>query len=173
MALFMIAALLLKAQVSIYSVKADSIAGNNKIDFDAFRGKKILLVNIALNSPDTVQLKQLQSLHKAANRRLVIIAFPSNSFGNTPQTNNQVAQWLTAQYNIQFPVAQKDDVTGNNAQRIYKWLTKKTENSMMDMNIKGDYQKFLINENGVLIGVFDRSVQPVSEQLINEINKIN
>lgn len=163
-----------KAQsVSIYNLKEDSVIGNSKVDFNNFRGKKILIVNIAINSPDTVQLRQLQKLHAAAHRRLVIIAFPSNSFGNTPQTNSQIAQWLFTKYNIKFPVVKKDDVSGNNMQRIYKWLTNKTENSMMDITIRGDYQKFLINDKGELIGVFDKSIQPLHELIINEINKIH
>ena len=157
--------------VSVYNLKADSVIGNSKIDFNNFKGKKILIVNIAINSPDTVQLKEMQKLYAAAHRRLIIIAFPSNSFGNTPQNNNQIAQWLFTKYKIKFPVVKKDDVLGNNMQRIYKWLTNKAENTMMDMTIKGDYQKFLINDRGELIGVFDKSISPLHELIINEINK--
>jgi glutathione peroxidase len=168
---FVIAFQLVRSQPIAYHLKEDSIIGSSKIDFSSYVGKKILLVNISLNSADTTQLRQLQQLYSICYRRLVIIAFPSNSFGTEPRTNSQIAQILQNNFKISFPVAKKDDVVGANIQKVYKWLTKKTDNTMMDCTIRGDYQKFLIDANGKLIGVFDRNISPLNEIILNEINK--
>jgi glutathione peroxidase len=155
----------------IYQFKADSITGNNKIDFAKFAGKKILIVNIGSRSPDSVQLEQLKELHHQFKSRLVIVAFPSNSFDAEPLNDNQISKYFSGIRKLPFVVASKGSVAGNNMQPLYKWLTDKINNAIMNSRVRDNFQKYLISEKGQLIGVFDKRVLPFDPTLLKAINQ--
>jgi glutathione peroxidase len=154
---------------SIYSINYTTISGVSK-SFNAHQGKQILIVNIATNSPDTVQLAGLQQLQQQYGDNLVVIAFPSNDFNHEPRTNAEIAQFCQTNYGATFTIAQKGVVTGVNKQAIYNWLASAMENGIMNAPVMGDYQKFLIDKEGSLDAVFNSSVQPMSNTIINAIN---
>lgn len=163
--------LLISASVlltSIYSLHFTDIEGN-QINMSAYQHKKILLVNIATGSTQANQLTGLQQLHQTYGDSLVIIAFPSNSFGNESKTNAEIKQYCQNQHGVTFKIASKNAVTGGGIQSIYNWLSSKISNGMMDAVLTRDFQKFLIDTDGKLIGAFGGSVLPTDSQLINAI----
>lgn len=153
---------------SIYSITVTDIDGG-QINFSEFQGKKILIVNTASNSRYVSQYGELQQLHQAYGDSVVIIAFPSNSFDNEPMTNAEIKAFCQNNYNVTFKIAQKASVAGANVQSIYNWLAQQSENGVMNGVVVTDFQKFLIDENGLLIGVFAPSINPLHNSITNAL----
>ena len=150
----------------IYHFKVPSLIGN-EINFSSFQGKKILIVNIASNTKDSVQITQLQQLQEQFQNTLVVVSFPSKDFTpDDPATDAEIVSKWKSGNRIKYPMGITLRVTGSGMHPLYKWLTKKEKNGMLDATVKGNFQKFLINENGKLVGVFDASVSPLDPRLV-------
>lgn len=153
---------------SVYSFQVTDI-DNNTINLSNYQGKKILFVNIATGSSQVSQLGQLQQLNQIYGDSLVIIGFPSNSFGHEPRTNIEIKEFCQSQYNISFLLAAKSSVNGGAIQPVYNWLTRQSENGTVNNDVLNDYQKFLVDKDGTLIGVFSSQVLPMDSTLQNAI----
>ena len=156
---------------SIYSFQITDI-NNNTINFNDFQGKKLLLVNIATGSTRVSQLSQLEQLNQKYGDSLVIIAFPSNSFGHESRTNSEIKQFCQSQYGITFRLIGKTSVNGGPIHPVYNWLTHQSENGTFNNVVYDDFQKFLIDKNGSLIGVFNSKVLPTDPLIINAITNL-
>jgi glutathione peroxidase len=154
--------------VSIYNFQITDV-DNNTINFSDFQGKKILLVNIATGSTNVAQLGQLQQLNQQYNDSLVIIGFPSNSFGHESRNNIEIKQFCQLQYSTSFRLAAKGSVRGSDIQPLYNWLTHQSENGVLSNDVAADFQKFLVDRNGLLIGVFGSEVGPMDSTIQNAI----
>lgn len=157
--------------VSIYSFQFNGIVGNTIINMNSFHNKKILLVNTASNSPFTSQYAELEQLHQLYKDSLVIIAFPSNSFGHEPNNNIAINLFLLQNYHPHFKIAAKADVTGSSALPVFKWIAEIGQNGVMNNTIADDFYKFLIDGNGNLIGAFSSTVSPMSNEIQNAIRE--
>lgn len=155
---------------SIYTLSYTDIDGTSQ-SFGASQGKKILLVNIATNSEYAGQLTGLQQLYELHHDSLEIIAFPSNNFGNETRTNAEIKQFCQTNYSTTFKLAAKGNVTGAGMLPIYNWLAQVSENGVMNGNVVGDFQKFLIDKNGQLIGVFAPEITPMDTTITNSITE--
>jgi glutathione peroxidase len=155
--------------VSIYSFQFNSINGNSVININSYQGKKILLVNTASNSPYTSQYAALEQLHQLYKDSLVIIAFPSNSFGHEPGNNEAIKNFIQQNYHTHFKIAAKADITGTNALPIFKWVAEAAQNGVMNNTITNDFYKFLIDGQGNLIGAYTSTVSPMSNEIKNAI----
>lgn len=155
---------------SIYTYEAPSINGGT-IDFEQYEGKKIFIVNIATGSEHASQLPELEQLYQQHKDSMVVIGFPSNSFGKEPLSNEQIETTLRSTYGITFPLAAKVLVSGDSAHAVYKWLTSKDENGVIKTRIRGDYQKYLINSQGKLVGIFDTATSPISQRVQTAIQQ--
>ena len=145
---------------SIYSFTITNTQGGN-IPLSDYQHKTLLLVNIATGNQARVgQLAGLQQLQQEYADSLVVIAFPSNSFGNEDLSNEELLHYCQYNYSSTFLVAAKGSVDSTDMQPIYNWLTKKTENGIMDSRVKSDFQKYIINRDGNLSGVFSGAVLP-------------
>jgi glutathione peroxidase len=155
--------LLLFTSVSIYTLSPQSVSGG-AINFNQYQGKCMLITNIATGSVYAPQLAQLQQLYQQQNGNLVVIAFPSNSFGNEPRSNTQLASFLDSAYGVAFPVAAKCNVIDSTGpvDAVYQWLTKKSLNGTGSSLIEGDFQKYLINKQGRIVGIFDPATSPLN-----------
>jgi len=153
---------------SIYSVHFNNIDGNDQ-SFSFCQGKKILIVNIATGSQRVNQLAGLQQLQEQYSDSLVIVAFPSNSFGHESRSNSEIKTFCQSQYNVSFVLGEKGNVTGENKLAIYNWLTSVSDNGVMNSVVSGDFQKFLVDKNGSLIGVFGPVVEPADSMLVQAI----
>jgi glutathione peroxidase len=151
-------ALLVQQPASIYNFQV-AAANGGTIDFGQYEGKRILIVNTATQSTQASQFAQLQQLQNSNANDLVVIAFPSNSFGGEPVGNGAMTAYLDSAYNVSFPVAAKVDV---HAAPIYHWLSTKDENGKMQIKVRGNFAKYLIDKQGHLVGYFDSTVAPLS-----------
>ena len=152
---------------NIYSFKVKSVTGK-EIDFSAFRGKKILIVNTASECGYTPQYADLEKLYEEHKTNLVIVGFPTNDFGHQePGTNQQIETFCKKNYGVTFPIAEKITVKGPETAPIYKWLTSKDQNGVLDATIKWNFNKFLIDEQGHLLKKFDSPVSPLSHEIID------
>lgn len=156
-------------QKSIYDFKVEALDGGT-IDFASFKGKKILIVNTASKCGYTPQYEGLEALYKKMGGKLVIVGFPANNFGGQePGTNIEINEFCKKNYGVTFPLASKISVKGDDMAPIYKWLCNKSENGVLNAEIKWNFNKFLIDENGKLLYYFDSKVTPMSEELISKL----
>jgi len=154
---------------SIYDFKVESLEGNS-IDFSAFKGKKILIVNTASECGFTPQYEGLQKLYETYKDKLVVVGFPANNFGaQEPGTNLEIKSFCKDHYGVSFPMAAKVSVKGDDIAPIYKWLCNKSENGVMDAEIKWNFGKFLLDEKGKLITYFPSKVTPMSEEITSKL----
>ena len=169
--LFLITSIVVSALfVSFYSLSVPSITNNNTIQFNSFQNKKVLLVNTATASSSANQLQQLQQLYMQHKDSMVIIAFPSNSFGNEPRNNNRLRKYMRDTLGLTFLIAEKSPVKGDNVNAIFEWLRRKVQNDVTNAKAKTDFQKFLIDKQGQLVGIFDSSISPLSTTMQNAIH---
>lgn len=154
------------AATSIYDFKVASLDGGT-IDFSKYKGKKILIVNTASKCGYTKQYKGLQELYEKYKDKLVIIGFPANNFGGQePGSNEEIEAFCEKNYGVSFPMAKKISVKGDDIHPLFKWLTNKKENGVMDADIRWNFTKFLINEKGKLVAKFDSAVEPMSPDIL-------
>lgn len=154
--------------LSLYEISYFNAAGETK-SFSQLQGKKILIVNIATGSPRVDQLEGLKQLQEQFADSLVVIAFPSNSFDNEPRTTEEIVQFCNQQYGINFLLGAKGNVTGPDKSTIFAWLADRTMNGVMNAPVIGDFQKFLIDKDGSIIGTFAPSISPLDPKIVNAI----
>jgi glutathione peroxidase len=151
---------------SIHRFKVKSIEGAT-IDFASFKGKKILVVNTASECGYTPQYEDLQKLYDQYKSKLVVVGFPANNFGSQePGSDTEIRAFCKARYGVTFPLASKISVKGNDMAPIYKWLTSKSENGVLDATITWNFNKFLLDENGKLLAYFPSKVKPMGDEIL-------
>lgn len=150
---------------NIYQFKVAALDGST-IDFASFKGKKILVVNTASECGYTPQYKDLEALYQRYKEKLVIVGFPANNFGGQePGSNEEIKSFCQKNYGVSFLMAAKVSVKGDDMAPIYQWLTSKTQNHVMDAEVKWNFNKFLIDEQGRLLTKFDSRVTPLSDEI--------
>ena len=154
---------------SIHQFKVESLNGGT-IDFSEFKGKKILIVNTASECGFTPQYEGLEALYNEHKKELVVVGFPANNFGGQePGSNAEIKAFCEQNYGVSFPMAEKVSVKGDDMASIFKWLTSKEENGIKDVEIKWNFTKFLLDENGHLIATFESKVKPQSDEILEAI----
>ncbi len=150
---------------SIYNINIDSLTGK-KIDLNEFKGKKILFVNVASKCGFTPQYAALQKLHETYKDKLVVIGLPCNQFGGQePGDAEQIENFCSVNYGVEFLITEKIDVKGENQHPLYQWLTKKELNGVNSSSVKWNFQKYLIDEEGKYIDVFYSLTKPLSNKI--------
>lgn len=155
------------AQTSgFYSFKVKTLEGKD-FDLSSLKGKKVMVVNVASKCGFTPQYKDLEALYERYNGELVIIGFPANNFMNQePGSAAEIRQFCTENYGVTFPIMEKISVKGRDMHPLYKWLTSKEKNGVIDAEVSWNFQKFLIDENGKLVDVLKPKEKPDSEKVI-------
>ncbi len=154
---------------SIYDFKVTSLDGGI-IDFAAFKGKKILIVNTASKCGFTPQYEGLEKLYEQYKDKLVIVGFPANNFfSQEPGSNETIGEFCKKNYGVTFPMAAKISVKGKNIAPIYQWLCHKEENGVMDAKITWNFNKFLLDEKGTIIAKFNSKTTPLSEEITSKL----
>jgi len=155
---------------TLYDFKVPSLDGST-IDFSKYKGKKVLIVNTASECGYTPQYADLEKLYEAHKSNLVVVGFPANNFGGQePGTNTEIKEFCKKNYGVTFPMAGKVSVKGDDIHPLFKWLTTKSENGVMDAEIKWNFTKFLLDEKGKLIAVFPSKINPNSEEITKYLN---
>ncbi|MCI0920162.1 glutathione peroxidase [Sphingobacterium rhinopitheci] len=145
---------------TIYDYSFKTINGEDKSLAD-FKGKKILVVNTASKCGFTKQYKDLQKLHEMYGEQLVIIGFPANNFGSQePGSNEDISTFCEENYGVTFLMAEKVDVKGDKINPLFKFLTTQ-DNPDFSGDIKWNFEKFLINEDGKLMHRYRSQVSPL------------
>jgi glutathione peroxidase len=154
-----------------YDLKTKTIDGESFL-FSSLKGKKVLIVNTASKCGYTPQYKDLEAIYqkyKADN--FVIIGFPANNFmSQEPGSNSDIKEFCTKNYGVTFPMMSKISVKGDDIDPIYEWLTSKAKNGVIDSKVKWNFQKYMIDEKGNLVGVVDPGEKPDSQKILNWIN---
>ena len=153
-----------------FDLSIKSIDGKN-IDFDQYKGKTILVVNVASNCGFTKQYSGLQELYdKYRDNGLVVMGVPSNQFGGQePGANEEIKDFCETNFNITFPITDKVEVKGDNSHEIYKWAKKNYGKSTVP---KWNFHKILINKHGKIQNTFNSFIDPLSKKIIKEIEAI-
>ena len=156
------------ATTNFHSFKMKGIDGK-EIDFSQFKGKKIIVLNTASKCGYTPQYADWEKFHKE-NKDIVILGFPANEFGGQePGSAEDIANFCEKNYGVTFTITEKIDVKGNNQHPLYAWLTQKKLNGVKDSEVKWNFQKYLVSENGELLEVYSSSVKPMSKELISAL----
>ena len=155
-------------QSSIHQFSIRALDSDETINFQDFQGKKILVVNVASKCGFTNQYEDLEKLYQANKDDLVVIGFPCNQFmGQEPGSEKDIAQFCSLTYGVSFTMTEKVDVKGENAHEIYQWLTQKALNGQSDYKISWNFNKFLLDENGEILGHFESGVKPMDDKIIS------
>ncbi|HSH19534.1 MAG TPA: glutathione peroxidase [Draconibacterium sp.] len=158
------------AQQSFYDFKVKDIEGND-FDLSTLKGKKVLVVNTASKCGNTPQYEQLQKLYEEyGDKGFTIIGFPANNFGKQePGSNAEIEEFCTKNYGVTFTMMSKISVKGDDIDPLYKWLTSKSQNGVLDSEVGWNFQKYLIDENGKLVKMVAPRVKPDDEQIVSWI----
>lgn len=149
-----------------YDFKVKTLEGKD-FDFASLKGRKVMVVNTASKCGFTPQYEDLEKLYEQYGQKLVIIGFPANNFMNQEPGNAlEIRQFCTDKYGVTFPMMEKISVKGNDMHPLYKWLTSKDKNGVMDSEVKWNFQKYLIDENGKLVDVIYTKEKPGSDKVI-------
>jgi glutathione peroxidase len=151
---------------SVYSFTLKSIDGP-PVSLRSYKGKVLLLVNVASKCGYTPQYAGLESLYeKYKDRGLVIVGIPANNFAaQEPGTNAEIKTFCRNKYNVSFPMMAKVSVVGEDKTPLYVFLTDKSVNPQIGGDIKWNFTKFLFDRNGKPVERFEPAVTPDSPQV--------
>src|SRR4051794_34315140 len=139
------------------------------VPLKAYRGKVLLIVNVASHCGFTPQYKELEAVYeKYKDKGFVVLGFPCNQFGaQEPGTNEEIKQFCSSKYNVSFPLFDKIEVNGPNRAPLYASLA--GEGSPYPGDIKWNFSKFLIGRDGKILKRFDSRVVPNSPEVTGAI----
>lgn len=150
---------------TVYDFKLKTLDGE-ETSLSKFKGKKILIVNVASKCGYTPQYKNLQALNDQYGKKVIVVGFPANNFGGQePGTGSEIKDFCTKNYGVTFPMMEKISVKGKDMHPLYKWLSTKEENGVSDDSPSWNFCKYLIDENGKLIKFFPSRVDPLSTEI--------
>ena len=160
-----------KFMKSIYDYKVDD-SQKNPVSLSDYKGKTLLIVNVASRCGLTPQYKGLQELYsKYSNKDFEILAFPCNQFGaQEPGSNEEIQEFCDTNFNVSFKIFDKINVNGSNASPLFKHLKNEAKGLMGSEAIKWNFTKFLIDNNGSVIKRY--SPQTTTDKIDKDLSKI-
>jgi glutathione peroxidase len=154
---------------NFYEFKMKAINGK-EIDFSQYKGKKVLVVNVASKCGFTKQYEDLQKLHEMYGNKVVILGFPANNFNSQePGSNEDIQEFCKKNFGVTFQLFEKISVKGDDQHPLFQYLTKKELNGKINQEPKWNFNKYLINEKGEVVKWWPSEVKPLSEEIVNEI----
>lgn len=159
------------AQHSFYDYTVKDVYGD-EYDLAQLQGKKVLVVNTASECALTPQYEELEKLYEAyGGEDFTILAFPTNDFGNQePGSNEEIAEFCSSKYHITFPVMAKITVKGDDMHPLYRWLTQASENGIEESRVLWNFQKYMIDEGGTLVGHVSPVKKPDCKEILSWIS---
>jgi len=157
---------------SVYNFTLPSIDGE-PTSLSTYKGKVILLVNVASRCGFTPQYSALESLYeKYKDQGFVILGFPANNFGGQePGTNSEIKNFCTLKYNVTFPMFAKVSVKGDDCTPLYQYLTQQANPAVVG-DIKWNFTKFLVDRSGKVVARFESPVKPDSPEVVEAIERL-
>lgn len=143
------------------------------ITLDEYAGEVLLLVNVASKCGFTGQYADLQKLFETYEEKgLVVLGFPANDFlGQEPGTNEEIQEFCTLNYGVTFPVFAKLSVKGKDQHPLYEFLTNKTTNPGFGGDISWNFNKFLVDQQGRVIGRFGSRDKPLDKSIVQAVEQ--
>ncbi|HNQ13497.1 MAG TPA: glutathione peroxidase [Bacteroidia bacterium] len=161
---------MISPKTSIFNIQYTDIHGEQK-DLSEYRGKKLMIVNVASECGYTYQYKNLQKLSES-REDIVIIGFPSNQFGEQePGDNTQIQNFCSSKYQVSFPMGSKTEVKGKGKSNLYAWLTESDKNGWNTQEPNWNFNKYIISEDGTLLGWFPSKIEPDNEQMLKLLDQ--
>ena len=156
---------------SIYDFKVDGLDGK-QIDLSQYKGKKMLIVNVASYCGYTYQYEGLEKLYQTYKDKIIVIGFPANNFKQQePDSNEKIQDFCRKDKGVTFPIAKKVSVAGEDIHPLFKYLIEEAQKMHAEEPvIKWNFTKFLVDEKGNLIKVFRSKVEPMSEEITAYLN---
>jgi glutathione peroxidase len=160
------------AQESIHQFTVKDIDGKD-FPLSQLKGKKVMVVNTASKCGLTPQYEQLEQVYKKyGGDDFVIVGFPANDFmSQEPGSNDEIASFCQKNYGVTFPMMSKISVKGKGMNEVYKFLTTKAFNGLEDNEVKWNFQKYLIDEEGHLVKVIGPRTLPDDKEIIDWLTK--
>ena len=157
--------------VSLYDIPFETISGESS-SLAAYKGKKIVIVNTASDCGYTGQYEELQSLYAQAKGEIIIVGFPANDFkAQEKGSNEQIASFCKKNYGVEFPIAAKSSVVkGKEQHPVFAWLSDPAKNGWNKEAPAWNFSKYIIDEEGRLIGYFDPGVSPLGKDFLKALN---
>jgi glutathione peroxidase len=141
-----------------------------EINLSQYKGKKILVINVASECGYTKQYADLQKFHEKYGDKIVLLGFPANNFGGQePGSNEEIATFCQKNFGVTFQLFQKISVVGADQAPLYKWLSTKSENGWNEQAPKWNFCKYLIDEKGELLQYFGSSVKPSDNDIMKYV----
>ena len=170
--LFLLGTTLMAADKTVYDFTLNSIDGQ-PAPLAAYKGKVVMLVNVASRCGFTPQYSGLEALYeKYKDRNFVIVGIPANNFGaQEPGTNQEIKTFCTTKYHVTFPMMSKVSVKGDDKTPLYQFLTDKSANPQTGGDIQWNFTKFLIGPDGRVLARFEPDVTPDAPQVTAAIEK--
>ncbi len=158
------------AASSLYDFTMPALNGS-PTPLAGFKGKVVLVVNVASQCGYTPQYEGLQALYmKFKDRGFVIAGFPANNFGGQePGTNEEIGAFCKSKYGVTFPMFSKISVKGAGQAPLYKYLTDKAAHPKTGGEIQWNFTKFLVDREGRVIQRFEPAVEPQSRELVSAV----
>ncbi|WP_309498119.1 glutathione peroxidase [Sulfurovum sp.] len=157
-----------------YNFKANTITGE-EISMSQYKGKVLLVVNVASECGFTPQYEGLETLYQTYKKEgFEILAFPCNQFGGQePGTSEQIQNFCNVKFNTTFPLFEKIDVNGDTAHPLYVFLKNEAPGFLGSQSIKWNFTKFLLDNNGAVIARYGSSTKPkeISKEIEKELKK--
>lgn len=156
---------------SLHEYTVEDIYGE-PFDMASLKGNKVMVVNTASKCGLTPQYEDLEKLYQDyKDKGLVIIGFPANNFRNQePGTNEEIIEFCQSNYGVSFLMMDKISVVGDDMAPLYQWLTSKELNGKMDSEVSWNFQKYLIDENGMLVDMVPPREKPNSDRVMAWLN---
>ncbi|MEZ4905634.1 MAG: glutathione peroxidase [Spirosomataceae bacterium] len=142
-----------------------ALMGNEEIALSKYKGKKIILINVASARGYTPQYEDWQKFHEKYGDKIVVLGFPANNFGSQESGSNaEIATFCQKNYGVTFQMFSKIDVVGDNQHPLFKWLSDKTLNGWNDKAPTWNFCKYVVDENGKLTHFFASKIKPTDEE---------
>jgi glutathione peroxidase len=154
---------------SIHNISIGGINGK-EIKFDQFKGKKLLIVNVASACGFTPQYEQLDELYRQYQDRLVVIGCPCNDFGRQEQGDEkEIQSFCKTMFDVTFPLTKKINIRSSPVHPLYEWLTMKERNGVSDNEVSWNFQKYAISPQGEWQHMFSAETSPLDDRIIKWI----
>lgn len=158
----------MQQSTSFYDFTVTTLSGE-EFSFEQLRGKRVLVVNTASECGYTPQYEQLQELYaEYGGENFTIVGFPANNFGGQePGSDDEIQAFCQRNYGVEFPMMSKVSVKGDDTHPVYQWLTSQELNGVSDGNVRWNFHKFTIDENGQWTAEYPSNVSPLDEEIIS------
>lgn len=156
--------------MNLYDFTMDDIDGN-PVNLNQYRGKVLLVVNTASLCGNTPQYTDLETIYEQYHDKgFEVLAFPANNFGRQePGTNAEIKGFCLTKYSVSFPLFSKISVKGSDKHPLYRYLT---EQSPFPGEVEWNFQKYLVDRSGNVVGRFHHRTKPLSPEIVQEVERV-